>query len=159
MPKTKKGGWVRFNDKITFIPDRERCLTEDQARYIYEKVETDKIINIETMKQEIEDNKITRNGFWEGEDENELNPYQMAILNKKFRDETKIEQMINWSIFSDLIKYVDESSCSDVIFSLTVKPLDNRKHKRLYNSLKIDENLTADVIFEEDRVRDTYLDK
>ena len=25
--------------------------------------------------------------------------------------------------------------------------------------MKIDENLTADIIFEEDRVRDTYLDK
>ena len=31
--------------------------------------------------------------------------------------------------------------------------------KDLYNSLKIDENMTADIIFEEDRVRDTYLDK
>ena len=27
------------------------------------------------------------------------------------------------------------------------------------NSLKIDENLTADIIFEEDRIRDVYLDK
>ena len=44
----------------------------------------------------------------------------MAILNKKSRDDTKIEQMINWSIFSDLIKYVDGSSCSDAIPSLTV---------------------------------------
>ena len=67
--------------------------------------------------------------------------------------------MINWSIFSDLIKYVDGSSCLDVISSLTVKPLDNRKHKRLYNSLKIDENLIADIIFEEDRVGDTCFDK
>ena len=67
--------------------------------------------------------------------------------------------MINWSIFSDLIKYVDGSSCSDVIPSLTVKPLDDRKHKRLHNSLKIDEDLTADIIFEEDRIRDAYLDK
>ena len=67
--------------------------------------------------------------------------------------------MINWSIFSDLIKYVDGSSCLDIIPSLTVKCLDDRKHKRLYNSLKIDENLTADIIFEEDRVRVAYLDK
>ena len=65
---------------------------------------------------------MTRNEFQEEEDENELNPYQVAILNKKSRDETKIEQMINWSVFSDLIKYVDESSCLAVIPSLTVKP-------------------------------------
>ena len=29
--------------------------------YIYKKVETDKVINIETMKQEIEDDKMARN--------------------------------------------------------------------------------------------------
>ena len=40
-----------------------------------------------------------------------------------------------------------------------MKPLDDRKHKRLYNSLKSDENLTANIILEEDRVRDAYLDK
>ena len=102
---------------------------------------------------------MTRNRLKEEEDENDSNPYQMGILNKKSRDEAKIEQMVNWSIFSDLIKYVDGSSCSDVIPSLTVKPLDDRKHKRLYNSLKVDENLTADIIFEEDGVRDAYLDK
>ena len=83
----------------------------------------------------------------------------MAILNKKSRDDATIEQMINWSIFSDLIKYVDGSSCSDVTPSLMVRPLENRKHKKLYNNLKTDEDLTADIIFEEDRVRDVHFDK
>ena len=119
----------------------------------------DKPVNIETMKQEIEDNRMTRNRLKEEEDENESNLYQMAILKKKSRDDTKIEQMINWSIFSDLIKYVDGSSCSNVAPSLIIKPLDDRKHKRLYNSLKIDEDLIPDIIFEEERIRDAYLDK
>ena len=118
-----------------------------------------KPVNKETMTQEIEDDKLIRNRFKEEEDENESNPYQMTILNKKSRDDIKIEQMINWSIFSDLIKYVDGSSCSDVTPSLMVRPLDYRKHKRLYNNLKTDEDLTADIIFEEDRVRDAYFDK
>ena len=123
----------------------KKCLTEDQARHIYKKVEMDKPVNIETMTQEMEDDKVIRNRLKEKEDENEPNPYQMVILNKKSRDDAKIEQMINWSIFNGLIKYVDASSCSDVILSLTVKPLDDRKHNRLYNSLKIDEDLTADI--------------
>ena len=114
------------------MPDREKkCLTGDQARHIYKKVEMDKPVNIKTMRQEIEHDKMTRNILKEEDDENESNPYQMAILNKKSRDETKIEQMIKWSIFSDLIKYVDGSSCSDVCPSLTVKSLDYRKHIRL----------------------------
>ena len=48
----------------------------------------------------------------------------MAILNKAFKDNIKTEQMINWSILSDLIRYIDGNSCSDMIPSLTVKPLD-----------------------------------
>ena len=92
----------------------------------------DKPVNIETMTQETEDGKMIINRLKEEEDENESNPYQMAILNKKSRDDSKIEQMINWSIFSDLIKYVDGISCSDATPSLTVEPLDDRKHKRLY---------------------------
>ena len=67
--------------------------------------------------------------------------------------------MINWSILSDLIKYIDGSSCSDMNLSLTVRPLYYRKHKRLYNSLKTDKDLTSDVIFEGDKVRDVYFDK
>ena len=59
MPKEKKGGQVR--NKITYIPDREKkCLTEDKARYIYEMVEQNKLVNIHTMKQEIEDDKMSR---------------------------------------------------------------------------------------------------
>ena len=42
---------------------------------------------------------------------------------------------------------------------LTVKPLDYGEHKRLYNSLKTDKDLTSDVIFERDKVRDKYFDK
>ena len=83
----------------------------------------------------------------------------MAILNKTSRNDTTIEQMINWSILSDLIKYIDESSCSDMIPSFIVKPLDYRKHKRLYISLKTDKDLTSNVIFEGDKVRDVYFDK
>ena len=67
--------------------------------------------------------------------------------------------MTNWSIFSDLIKDVDESSCSDTIPRLTVRPLDDRKCKRLYNSLRTDNKLITDIIFEQDRIRDVYLDK
>ena len=134
-------------------------MTKDQARHIYKKVELDKIINIETIKQEIEENKVTRNRFKEEEDDTETNPYQMAILNKAFRNHMRTEQMINWSIINDLIKYIDRSSCSDIIPRLTVKPLDYKQHKRLYNSLKTDKDLTSDVIFEGDIVRDEYFDK
>ena len=87
MPLTKKGGPARNDKRVRCIPDKEqRCLTEDQARHVYKKVETDKVINVETMKQEIEDNRMTRNRLNE-EDTAETIPYQMVILNKMYKDD------------------------------------------------------------------------
>ena len=54
LPKKKKGGKVRFSDKVTYIPDRERkCLTKDQTKQIYEMVEMNKPVNIHGMNQDI----------------------------------------------------------------------------------------------------------
>ena len=89
-------------------------MTEDQAKHIYKMVENNKVINIETMKQEIEDDKMIRNRQKE-QDNTKANPYQMAILNKMSRDGIKTELMICWSILSDLNKYIDGSSSSDMI--------------------------------------------
>ena len=84
---------MRFDNKITYIPDKEKCLTEDEARHVYKMVETNKIINIEIKIQELED-KVTRNRLKEEEDDTESNPYQMAILNKVPSDSIKTEQII-----------------------------------------------------------------
>ena len=65
--------------------------------------------------------------------------------------------MINWSIFSDKIKYVN--SYVSMNQSLTIKSLEDRKHKRLYGSLEMNKDLAPDMIFDEDRIRDIYLDR
>ena len=149
MPLTKKNGPVRHDKSVRYIPDKEqRCLTEDQARHVYKKVETDKEINIETMKKDIEDGKMTRNRLIE----EDTNPYAMVILNKVYKDNIKTEQMRHWSILSDLIKYIDRSL--DMAPSLTVKPLDYRQHKRLYHSLKTDKSMTVDIEFEGDKLKE-----
>ena len=46
-----------------------------------------------------------------------------------------------------------------MISSVTVKLLDYKPHQRLYKSLKTDKDLTSDVIFEGDKVRDEYFDR
>ena len=108
----------------------------------------DKIINIEAMKQEIENDKMTRNKLNEG-GTTETNPYQAVILNKTNKDDIKTIEMIHWSMLSDLIKYIDGSL--DMAPSLTVKPLHYRQHKILYNSLKTDKDLTVNTGFKGDR--------
>ena len=47
-------------------------MAEDQARHVYNMVETNKVINIETMKQELEDDKVTRNRLKEEEENAEV---------------------------------------------------------------------------------------
>ena len=81
----------------------------------------------------------------------------MAILNKKPKEDARAEQMINWSIFSEKIKHVN--SFVSMNPSLTIRPLEDKKHKRLYDSLEMNENLIPDMIFDEDRIRDIYLDR
>ena len=56
LPKRKKGGQVRFSEKVTYVPNREkRCLTKDQAKKIYKEIEKNKPINIQIVNQGTKD--------------------------------------------------------------------------------------------------------
>ena len=80
------------DDTTTFLPldfriggqSRDSCptvvqyLTRDQTRYIYKKVETGEMINMETIQQEIEQEKqLSRIDYRNGE----INPYRQLIVN------------------------------------------------------------------------------
>ena len=90
-------------DRLEYIKDREAiCLTEDQARHIYKKLESEKIVNIDTIKQEIEANKLDKIYYEEGE----INLYHEIITNKVEKDDTIISWMEHWSILSSVVNYV-----------------------------------------------------
>ena len=74
---SKKGG------NVTCIRDAI-CLTEDLTKYMYKKVEQGSEINTETMKQEIEQEKLT-----EIKPSGEIKIYQKVVLNNVYKDETK----------------------------------------------------------------------
>ena len=80
------------DDTTTFLPldfriggqSRDSCptvvqyLTRDQTRCIYKKVETGEMINMETIQQEIEQEKqLSRIDYRNGE----INPYRQLIVN------------------------------------------------------------------------------
>ena len=75
---------------------------------------------------------------------------------KVLRMKNKIEQMISWSIFSDKIKYVD--FCMNITPSLTIKPLEEKKHRKLFSNLEVKEDQIPNIIFDENRIRETYFD-
>ena len=53
------------------------CLTKDQARYIYKKVEPAGTVKVETIKQEIEDDRLDKENT---DNEEEVDPYWSIIL-------------------------------------------------------------------------------
>ena len=66
-------------------------MTEDQTRYVYKKVEQGSIINTETMKQEMEKEKLAETETDRVND----NPCKKVILNKVYWDEDKMMQIEN----------------------------------------------------------------
>ena len=134
------------------------CLTRDQATQIYEGVEKNEPINIQVTCQGIEDERKVRKGQVKEEDMDMIeNPYQKVIMNVNIKEENKIEQMINWSIFSDKIRYVD-SSINETP-KLTIRPLEEKKHRRCFNTLEIQEGQILKMIFEENKVNEAYFDR
>ena len=134
------------------------CLTRDQATQIYEEVERHELINIQVISQGIESERKVRKGQVKGKNIDMIeNPYQKAITNVNFKDESKIEQMINWSIFSDKIRYVD--SRINETPKLTIRPLEDKKHRRLFNTLEIQEDQVLEMIFEGNKVKEAYFDR
>ena len=69
------------------------CLTMEQARHIYEKVDLEGIVSIDTIKQEIEENKLSKNKIG---DEEEVNPYRKIITNNIDRENVITSQMKEW---------------------------------------------------------------
>ena len=79
------------DDATTFLPLDSRIdgqswdshpivgqyLTRDQARHIYKKVETGEIINVDTMKHEIEQEKQLSQI---DDDSGEVNPYRELVV-------------------------------------------------------------------------------
>ena len=95
MPlSTKIGGHIRH------IKDREaKFLMDDQVQNVYKKVESASIINVDTLNQEIE--------LYKTDDANEeINQYHKIITSKAEKDDIIISQMEQWSIFSNIINYI-----------------------------------------------------
>ena len=72
----------------------------EQTIYVYKKVEQSSEINTETMRQEIDQEKLAEIKTEGGE----INPHNKVVLNNVYRDEIKIVQMEFWSILSDNVK-------------------------------------------------------
>ena len=101
-------------------------LTRDQPIYIYKKVETGEMINMDTIQQEIEqENQLSRIDEINGE----INPYRALIVNNAERTEPLMTQMEQWSILSNILNYVQHSKFNSMNHTLDVKAMNRHKIK------------------------------
>ena len=67
----------KIGGSVKFAKDKEATyLTKNQARHNYKKVELEGIVNVGTIKQEIEEDKLGRDIL----DVDEVNPYHNIII-------------------------------------------------------------------------------
>ena len=128
------------DDTTTFLPldseiggqSRDSCLivgqylTRDQTKYIYKKVENGEMINMDTIQQEIEQEKQL------GRIDNtsrETNPYKELIVNNVEKTEPLMTQMEQWSILSNILNYIQHSRFISMNHMLDVKAVNKYKSK------------------------------
>ena len=55
---------TKIGGHVLFAKDKEAIsLTKEQARHIYKNVESEGIVNVATMKQEIEEHKLSKDNI------------------------------------------------------------------------------------------------
>ena len=125
---TKIGGPVKY------VKDKKNiCLTTDQARHIYKKVELEGVVNVDTIKLEIEEDKLNTVNT---NDEEEVNPCHNKIINNIDRENMITSQMEQWSILSNIAHYVQYDRNPKNFHDLDVKTIDQKNHREIYDIFK-----------------------
>ena len=121
LPLKKKGG---FQGEIP----SELCLTKEQAKQIYDKIELGEEVKIRKIIQQntsILPKQVTSR--------NDVNQYEKALMSDKNMIKSN-SQMEQWSILSDNTVYV-KSEDNDIMNGIDIKPIDYRDHKRMYRKM------------------------
>ena len=130
-----------------------KYLTEDQAKHIYEKVESGSIINIHTIKQEMEQD-LDRLDDASGD----INPYHDIIVNKAERDNTILLQMEQWSILSNMVNYIQYNRHPKNAYNLDIKPVKQRRHRKRHNEEEEQQMLELDFSDMPEKLKEQYMD-
>ena len=121
LPLKKKG------DLQGKIPS-ELCLTKEQAKQIYDKIESGEEVKIRKIIQQnisILPKQVTSR--------NDVNQYEKALLSDRNIIKSNL-QMEQWSILSDNTVYV-KSEDNDIMNGIDIKLIDYRDHKRMYRKM------------------------
>ena len=146
LPSKRKGGFQRK------IPS-EQCLTKEQMKQIYDKIEIGEEVTIRKLDQctiPISSKQMTFT--------NDVNQYEKALLSDRNMRRSN-SQMEQWSILSDNIVYV-RSGDSDIRNGIDIKSIDYREYKRMYRKVGKEGGERIDIDFGEslEIMKSRYMD-
>ena len=145
LPLKQKGGLQR---NIPF----EQCLTKEQMKQIYDKVETGEEVKIRKLAHQNIYDSLKQQMFINN------NQYENALLSDRNRSRSSA-QMEQWLILSDNIVYV-RSKDSDIMNGIDIKSVDYREHKRIYRKMEKEGGERIDIDFGEspEVMKNSYMD-
>ena len=146
LPLKKK---CSFQGKI----QSEWCLTKEQAKQVYYKIESGQEVKIRKIMQQ--NNSILPKQVTARKD---VNQYEKALLSDRNMIKSN-SQMEQWSILSNNIVYVKLED-NDIMNGIDIKPIDYRDHKRMYRKMGKEEGEQLNIDFGEslEIMRNKFMD-
>ena len=120
------------------------CLVMKQAGHIYKKVELEGIVSTDTIRQELEEDKLSKNTV---DDEEEITPYHTIIINNIVRENKITSQIEQWSILSNAVNYVQYDRNPKNFYDLDIKAIDQKTHRKIYDRLKEEKKQVLELDF------------
>ena len=130
-------------------------MTPQQTDFIYKKVELGSLINKNTIKEELDaDAELDRMDDNSGDE----NPYKELIINNACKVENSLTKMEQWSIFSNVINYVQYSKNPKNFHSMTIRPVKFNKVVKDTKGRNINDSLLeVNLVDSSDRSKEEYL--
>ena len=123
---------------------------------MYKKVESGNMININTLEQEIEqEQELSKLD----DTSRDINPYRVLIVNNAEKIETVPSQIEQWSILSNVVRYIQYDRHPRNFHSLNVNTVNKEKCRKKLNIRKEEREL-LEVNFGDmsDKLKEEYLD-
>ena len=98
----------------------QKCLTEEQTKYVYDKVESGDELKVRKVSQDIQNKLLLPKQLKERKD---INLYEKVFISDVNTMDKNKSQMEQWSILSDNIVYV-RSVCNDYMNGIDIKMVD-----------------------------------
>ena len=142
---SKIGGQVNNNR-----PSVGQFLTREQSRYIYKKTESGEIINMDTIQQELEqERQLDRIDDTNGE----TNPYKELIVSSAEKLEPLMTQVEQWSILSNVLNYIHYDKHPKNYHNLSVNTVNKCKNSfdtgKKRDIMELDFSVTPKILREE----------